>query len=221
MPSSAARQVFGTAARPAAMPMDAYRQGDSFYIHLDLPGVDAGSIGLTVEQNVLTVRADRAPVKAYGAELIVAERPYGQWAPGAYLELTSAEPVQLGRYGNLLGWYTPRQENGLFVFEFGSRQCPLGEFAVTGETISATRFYYDFRDNSSSTVAVVGLVNDKRVASITLSRSRQPDAEAVLGAGTFVIPALTDLSEISSSTHLTARDAVGNVLEGLPYRQNN
>ena len=33
------QQVFGTAARPAAMPMDAYRQGDTFYIHLDLPGV--------------------------------------------------------------------------------------------------------------------------------------------------------------------------------------
>ena len=38
------QQVFGTAARPAAMPMDAYRQGDAFYIHLDLPGVSAESI---------------------------------------------------------------------------------------------------------------------------------------------------------------------------------
>ena len=31
------QQVLGTAARPAAMPMDAYRKGDNFYIHLDLP----------------------------------------------------------------------------------------------------------------------------------------------------------------------------------------
>ena len=46
------------------MPMDAYRHGDSFYVHLDLPGIDADSISLTVEQNVLTVRAERAPVKA-------------------------------------------------------------------------------------------------------------------------------------------------------------
>ena len=38
------QQVFGTAARPAAMPMDAYRKGDTFYIHLDLPGVSADSI---------------------------------------------------------------------------------------------------------------------------------------------------------------------------------
>jgi hypothetical protein len=144
-----------------------------------------------------------------------------QWAPGVYLELTDAEQVQLGRYSNLLGWYTPRQENGLFVFEFGPRQCPLGDFAVTGETITATRFYYDFRDNGSSTVAVTGLVNDDRVTSITLSRRGQPDAEAVLGGGTFVIPAITGLHENSSEAHLTSRDAAGSELERLPYRQNN
>jgi hypothetical protein len=144
-----------------------------------------------------------------------------QWTPGVYLELTDAEQVQLGRYGNLLGWYTPRREDGLFVFEFGPRQCPVGEFAVVGETITATRFYYDFRDNSSGTVAVVGLVNDDRVVSITLSRSREPDAEATLGGGTFVIPAMVGLSESSSHTRLTARDAAGNELERLPYRQDN
>ena len=34
------QQVLGTAARPAAMPMDAYRSGDKFFICLDLPGID-------------------------------------------------------------------------------------------------------------------------------------------------------------------------------------
>ena len=145
----------------------------------------------------------------------------GQWVPGVFLKLTDAEQVQLGRYGNLLGWYTQRQENGLFVFEFGPRQCPLGEFAVVGETITVTRFYYDFRDNSSGTVAVVGLVNDERVASVTLSRSREPDAEATLGGGTFVIPAVAGLSETSTHTRLTARDAAGNELERLPYRESS
>src|ERR1043165_4617911 len=62
------QQVLGTTARPAAMPMDAYRQGDSFYICLDLPGIDPGSIDLTVEQNVLTVRAERGPVQADGGD---------------------------------------------------------------------------------------------------------------------------------------------------------
>ena len=36
-----AQQVLGTAARPAAMPIDAYRKGDEFVVLFDLPGVDA------------------------------------------------------------------------------------------------------------------------------------------------------------------------------------
>ena len=88
------QQVLGTNARPAAMPMDAYRQGDNFYICLDLPGVAADSIHLTVEQNVLTVRAERAPVKADGAELIVAERPYGTFTRQVFLgETLDAEHI--------------------------------------------------------------------------------------------------------------------------------
>ena len=54
-----AQQVFGTTARPAAMPIDAYRKGDEFVVLFDLPGVDASSIDLTVERNVLTVHAER------------------------------------------------------------------------------------------------------------------------------------------------------------------
>jgi HSP20 family protein len=42
-----------------AMPMDAYRKDDSFLIRLDLPGVHPDSIDLTVEENVLTVKAER------------------------------------------------------------------------------------------------------------------------------------------------------------------
>jgi HSP20 family protein len=79
------QQVLGTAARPAAMPMDAYRHGDSFYICLDLPGIDPGSIDLTVEQNVLTIRAERSPARADGAQLIVAERPYGVYTRQVFL----------------------------------------------------------------------------------------------------------------------------------------
>ena len=39
-----AQQVFGTTARPASMPIDAYRKGDEFVVMFDLPGVDASSI---------------------------------------------------------------------------------------------------------------------------------------------------------------------------------
>ena len=52
-------QVFGTPARPATMPIDAFRSGDTFVVEFDLPGATAESIDLTVERNVLTVHAKR------------------------------------------------------------------------------------------------------------------------------------------------------------------
>ena len=79
------QQVFGTVARPAAMPMDAYRKGHDFYVHLDLPGINPDSIDLTVEQNVLTVRAERPQTSPEGAELIVSERPTGSFSRQLFL----------------------------------------------------------------------------------------------------------------------------------------
>lgn len=66
----------GTLARPATMLMDAWRDGDSFVVELDLPGVDLNSIDIDVERNVVTVRAER-PARASDAELVAAERPRG------------------------------------------------------------------------------------------------------------------------------------------------
>jgi HSP20 family protein len=64
--------------RPLAIPMDAFRNGESFLIQLDLPGVSAESVELTVEDNVLTVKAERsAPVRADDVEVLIAERPFG------------------------------------------------------------------------------------------------------------------------------------------------
>src|SRR5665647_2999579 len=54
-----AQQVWGTPARPAVMPMDAWREGDTFVVEFDLPGVNADSLNLDVERNTLTVRAER------------------------------------------------------------------------------------------------------------------------------------------------------------------
>ncbi len=69
------QQVFGPV-RPGAMGgMDAYRSGDEFVVHFDLPGVDPETIDLDVERNVLNVRAERKSPAPRGAEMIVAERP--------------------------------------------------------------------------------------------------------------------------------------------------
>jgi len=70
------QQVFGTATRPTAMPMDAYRKDDSFLVQFDLPGIDPESIDLTVERNVLTVHAERSG-PGRDVELIASERPRG------------------------------------------------------------------------------------------------------------------------------------------------
>jgi HSP20 family protein len=66
----------GTMARPSAVPMDAWRDGDRFIVEFDLPGVEPSSIDLDVERNVVTIRAERA-ARASDAELIAAERPRG------------------------------------------------------------------------------------------------------------------------------------------------
>ena len=80
-----AQQTLGTPARPAAMPIDAYREGDSFVVQFDLPGVDPGSIDLTIEKNVLTVHAQRNRTSGEGVELLVAERPHGSFSRQLFL----------------------------------------------------------------------------------------------------------------------------------------
>ena len=73
------QQVFGpdgTRARPSAMLMDAWRDGDTFHVEFDLPGISQDSIDIDVERNVVTVKAER-PSRASDAELLAAERPRG------------------------------------------------------------------------------------------------------------------------------------------------
>jgi HSP20 family protein len=70
------QQVLGTAARPAVMPMDAWREGEQFVVEFDLPGIDEKSLDLDIERNVVTVRAERPDVDP-GREMLATERPRG------------------------------------------------------------------------------------------------------------------------------------------------
>ena len=84
------QQVFGTNtgtwSRPTAMPMDAYRSGDTFVVAFDLPGVDPDAIELDVERNVLTVKAERRPAPTGDhVEMQVAERPLGIFSRQLFL----------------------------------------------------------------------------------------------------------------------------------------
>jgi HSP20 family protein len=71
--------------RPAAMPMDAYRDGERFVVEFDLPGVSPDSIDLTVEKNVLTVRASRSRHGDDDAEFLASERPHGTFSRQLFL----------------------------------------------------------------------------------------------------------------------------------------
>ncbi len=83
-----AQQVFGTSARPAAMPIDAFRRGDEFVVLFDLPGVDASTIDLSVERNVLSVHAERRRPDDEGVELLIGERPQGAFSRQLFLAET-------------------------------------------------------------------------------------------------------------------------------------
>lgn len=73
-----AAQLFGGPARPAAIPMDAWREGERFVLEFDLPAVDPDSVDIDVERNVLTVKAERRAPVADGAKVITVERPRGK-----------------------------------------------------------------------------------------------------------------------------------------------
>ncbi len=81
----AQQALAGTVSRPTFMPMDAYRNGDRFLVQFDLPGVDANAVELTVEKNVLTVRAERGKPTGEGVEMLAAERPQGVFTRQLFL----------------------------------------------------------------------------------------------------------------------------------------
>lgn len=66
----------GTTSRPAIMPMDAWREGETFVVEFDLPGIAPDTLDIDVERNVLTIRAER-PARNGDWEPLASERPRG------------------------------------------------------------------------------------------------------------------------------------------------
>ena len=67
------------------IPVDAYRRNNEFTVLFDLPGVDARFIELTVEKDLLTVRATRGWVRAEGDQIQIAERAQGEFSRQLFL----------------------------------------------------------------------------------------------------------------------------------------
>jgi HSP20 family protein len=78
-------QVMGGARPYLAMPMEAFRRGDEFVVALDLPGVAPEDVDVTVERNVVTIRARRNPPHQDGDDVLVDERPKGEFSRQLFL----------------------------------------------------------------------------------------------------------------------------------------
>lgn len=73
-------QVLGSQRAAASMPMDLYRAGDHYVLHVDLPGADPGSIDVNVDDRTLTIRAQRTARTEDGQQWLAKERPVGTYA---------------------------------------------------------------------------------------------------------------------------------------------
>ena len=61
------------------MPMDAFRRGSDVWVHIDLPGVKADSLEITVERNVLTIAAERSWQREEADQSYFGERYQGSF----------------------------------------------------------------------------------------------------------------------------------------------
>lgn len=73
-------QVLAADRSTATMPMDLYRSGDHYVLHVDLPGADPGTIDVGVDDRTLTIRAQRTPGTDQDVQWLAKERPVGTYA---------------------------------------------------------------------------------------------------------------------------------------------
>lgn len=72
--------VTGTRRAPVSMPMDAYREGDSVHVWMDVPGVSKDDLDVTVEKSSLTVTAKRSWEPREEMQVLAGERPQGEFS---------------------------------------------------------------------------------------------------------------------------------------------
>lgn len=78
-----------------SMAMDAYRRDSDVWVHLDLPGVSADSIDISLERNVLTVTAQRSWTRKDDDQLYINERRWGTFTRQVHLgDSLDAEQIE-------------------------------------------------------------------------------------------------------------------------------
>jgi HSP20 family protein len=106
------RQLTGQWTGPSAMPMDAYRSGDEFVVSFDLPGVNPEAIDVSVERNVLTVKAERPGLTVgEGDQVQISERPQGSFTRQVFLgDNLDADHIEAGYEAGVLRLRIPIAE---------------------------------------------------------------------------------------------------------------
>lgn len=134
------QQVFGTAARPAVMPMDAWRQGEEFVVEFDLPGINADSLDIDIERNVVTVRAERPGLNP-DREMLATERPRGVFSRQLVLgENLDTDKIEASYREGVLRLRIPVAERAKprkINVERGDSQTAIDENAKQHEVINA------------------------------------------------------------------------------------
>jgi HSP20 family protein len=74
-----AAALTGTRRQPVAMPMDAYREGEFVHVWMDVPGVKADDLDVTVEKQTLTVTAQRVWEPGEETQILASERSQGSF----------------------------------------------------------------------------------------------------------------------------------------------
>jgi len=69
----------GTDRSPRFMPMDLYKVDDHYVLTADLPGVDPGSVDVTVDNGTLTLTAHRSARSEDSVQWLTSERFFGAY----------------------------------------------------------------------------------------------------------------------------------------------
>ena len=106
----------GESAEPAAegwiVPLDVAREGDVFKVHASLPGVDPDNIDVSIEDNVLTIRAaTHADAEKAEGEYLMRERRTGSFHRALRLpDTVDTERIQPGYKNGVLTITIPKAE---------------------------------------------------------------------------------------------------------------
>lgn len=98
-------------ARRAFLDADVYRRGDTFYLELDVPGVDIEDIDIEVEKMHLTVRVERREIVDEERTDIMRGRPTGRFVRRFFLgDGLDGENIEASLAGGVLKLGIPVKE---------------------------------------------------------------------------------------------------------------